>query len=206
MSPNPNWFLGGELLVRRVPTDISCIRYLSNHVPALLWAGSVFIIGTLCYLYFLNYHNLTVKSLLRNKIFKMRRRKFFHSFFYLYSEYGSGSINSNGCGSISFFFHTSSFIYFHIAMTDFLARVNDSSTLADKKNSYSFLLFLPYFDPCVSRFRNSNEMRIHAVPDPKHFLKCMQVPSNEVISSLSNNVITFVWPPVHQGIELETQF
>jgi hypothetical protein len=29
------------------------------------------------------------------------------------------------------------------------------------------------------------------------------VQSNGVMSSQSNNVVTFVWPPVHQNIELE---
>jgi hypothetical protein len=30
-------------------------------------------------------------------------------------------------------------------------------------------------------------------------------PSNGVMSSQSDNVVTFVWPPVHQGLELETR-
>ncbi len=32
------------------------------------------------------------------------------------------------------------------------------------------------------------------------------VPSNGVMSSQSDNVVTFDWPPVHQGIEPETNF
>jgi hypothetical protein len=30
-------------------------------------------------------------------------------------------------------------------------------------------------------------------------------PSNGLMSSQSDNVVTFVWPPVQQGIELETR-
>jgi hypothetical protein len=30
-------------------------------------------------------------------------------------------------------------------------------------------------------------------------------PSNGVMSSQSDNVVTFVWPPVHQGLELATR-
>jgi hypothetical protein len=33
-----------------------------------------------------------------------------------------------------------------------------------------------------------------------------KVPSNGVMSSQSDNVVTFVWPPFHQGIEPETNF
>ena len=34
----------------------------------------------------------------------------------------------------------------------------------------------------------------------------IQVPSNGVISSQSDNVVTFDWPPVHQKIAQETRF
>jgi hypothetical protein len=31
------------------------------------------------------------------------------------------------------------------------------------------------------------------------------IPSNGVMSSQADNVVTFVWPPVHQEFELETR-
>jgi hypothetical protein len=74
---------------------------------------------------------------------------------------------------------------------------------AEKKLSYkktiSILDFTSQYYGTVSTFIGQTGKVVCLI------VICIPVPSNGVMSSQAYNVVTFAWPPVHQGIEQETR-